>query len=145
VTPVRARNADGGLSEAAFQAQVVGLARFHGWRVYHAPDNRPAGKTGRPQRTVSPDARGFPDLICVRGPRIVAAELKAERGRVAPEQSAWLQALEQAPGVETYIWRPRDWDSVAAVPARGGRCRASRPPSASCSRRSLARCSSSSA
>jgi hypothetical protein len=42
------------LSEAAWQSQVVGLARLYDWRVYHPPDNRPdrdrAGRAGTAAR-----------------------------------------------------------------------------------------------
>ncbi|MEW6583441.1 MAG: VRR-NUC domain-containing protein, partial [Actinomycetota bacterium] len=55
------------LSEAAFQDQVVDLARLRGWLVYHTFDSRHS-------------AAGFPDLILARGDRLVAAELKTQRG-----------------------------------------------------------------
>lgn len=109
MTP-RALNADGGLSEAAWQAQVVGLARLYDWRVYHPPDNRPdrdrPGRAGR--QHVTP---GYPDLTLVRGADLIFAELKAERGRVTADQGEWLMALEDA-GAETHVWRPSDFDDV---------------------------------
>lgn len=107
-------------SEEAFQTAVVQFARFNGWRVYHPPDNRPSRNTGRVQ-DVEP---GFPDLTMVRAPRLIFAELKAEKGRVRPEQTEWLDALRAvaaAPGEitvllpEVYLWRPSDWSDVESI------------------------------
>jgi hypothetical protein len=97
-------------SEAAWQQKVTQLALSCGWRVYHPPDNRPSGNTGRVQ-AVEP---GYPDLTLVRGDRLLFAELKAEKGRLGPGQQEWLDALAAA-GAETRLWRPSDWDEVVAV------------------------------
>lgn len=114
----RVRNADGDLTEAGFQAHVIGLARAYGWRVYHAPDNRPAGRTGRPQRLAAPEAVGFPDLVLVRAPRLLFVELKAERGRLGPGQAEWLDELGHA-GAEVAVWKPSDWERVQAALGAG--------------------------
>lgn len=103
-------------SEAAFQQQIEQLARLYSWKVFHAPDNRPSGRTGRVQR-VTP---GFPDLTLVRGEELIFAELKTETGRVRPEQTEWLAALENVPGVETFVWRPSDFDAINRRLSRGG-------------------------
>jgi len=98
-------------SEAAFMQQVTNLAAYTGWRWYHAPENRPirtANGRVRKQHVV----RGFPDLTLVRDTELIFAELKAERGRVRPEQTEWLNDLQVVPGVETYIWKPSDWDYI---------------------------------
>lgn len=102
------------LSEAHFQAQVTGLASFYGWRWFHAPDNRPSA-SGRRQTVV----RGWPDLFLVRGAECLAVELKTEKGRLRPEQDAWLGALAQVPGIECHIWRPSSFDELHARLARG--------------------------
>jgi hypothetical protein len=39
-------------------------------------------------------------------------EVKLERGRLQPEQVAWLDVLREA-GQEVYVWRPSDWTSGA--------------------------------
>lgn len=96
-------------SEAEFQSAIIRLARLNGWRVYHPPDNRPA-RNGRVQ-SVEP---GFPDLTLVRDGELIFAELKTSTGRVRPEQHEWLTALALVPGVETYIWRPGDFDAIHA-------------------------------
>jgi len=121
-----------GISEAQWQAQVLGLAGFYGWRAYHPPDNTPSAN-GRRQRV----APGFPDLTLVRGPELIFAELKAENGRLGPGQQEWLDALgvigdtirrgsyagtadePDPPAVDVYLWRPSDWPTVNARLARG--------------------------
>lgn len=104
-------------TEAEWQATVIDYAHLTGWRVAHF---RPA-KTERGWRTaVSADGKGFPDLTLVRRGRLIFVELKAERGRLTPEQIEWLTALEvcalaRAEGLEVYCWRPSDWDAVREV------------------------------
>lgn len=123
--PRRARGAGGELLEGAFQSQVVGLADFYGWRSYHTHDSRRSRK-------------GFPDLVLVRVPELIFAELKTETGRTTPEQAAWLEdlkavaaaldealdtygaSLEDVPApVDVYLWRPSDFDAIHARLARG--------------------------
>lgn len=99
-------------SEEALQQKVIQIARFCGWWVYHPPRNRPSGKTGRVVPVLGTVA-GWPDLTLVREPEIMFAELKAERGRVRPEQSVVLERL-AACGLETHIWRPSDWPEIEA-------------------------------
>ena len=100
-----------GSTEAEFLRQVLQLARICGWRSAHF---RPA-RTATGWRTpLQGDAAGFPDLVLIRGPRLVVAEIKSERGRPTPEQSAWLAAFEGV-GVEAFLWRPRDWAEIEAT------------------------------
>lgn len=106
---IRARNAHGDETEAAFQHAVIGLARVYGWRCFHAPDNRPGLRTGRPQALAAPEGKGFPDLVLVRGAALIFAELKTRTGRVSAQQREWLEALEETE-CEVYVWRPADWD-----------------------------------
>lgn len=112
------------ITEAAFQQQVLDLAALGGWRVAHF---RPA-QTARGWRTaVAADGAGFPDLVLVRGPELIFAELKTEKGRLRAEQEAWLSDLqavasglraagEPAPPavVDVYVWRPSDFDEINA-------------------------------
>lgn len=98
--------------EADLQRALVELAESYGWRVYHPPDNVPrADKSGR--MYVQSIVPGWPDLTLVRVPELVIAELKSERGRLSDAQQAWLDDL-AACGIETYIWRPRDFDAAHA-------------------------------
>jgi hypothetical protein len=57
-------------------------------------------------------AHGWPDLVFARrhvrgypGGAVMFRELKTERGKVTPEQEAWLEALHFA-GFDTGVWRP---------------------------------------
>ena len=90
------------ISERDLTAYVRDIARACGWRRYHTflSKHSPAG---------------FPDEVLVRPPRLVFAELKTARGRVKPEQQAWLEALRAVPGVEVFVWRPCDMDEILEV------------------------------
>lgn len=102
------------VTEAKFTAQVIELARLHGWRTLHL---RPA-RTSKGWRTpVQGDGVGWPDLFLVRGPRIVVAELKVD-GKLTTEQEAWLLALGGA-GLMVYVWRPKDWSQIEQVLRHG--------------------------
>lgn len=104
------------ITEREWQAQVVQLARLHGFLVAHFRSVCVRRKNGSIhwQTPVEADGEGFPDLLCVRPGRILAAELKRDGGRITAEQRAWLRAFEAA-GVPAYVWMPRDWDEVQEV------------------------------
>lgn len=104
------------MTEREWQAQVVQLARLHGWRCAHFRSVCVARRDGstRWQTPVEADGEGFPDLLCVKLGRIIAAELKSDTGRVTAEQRLWLQAFEAA-GIPAYTWRPRDIEEVMEV------------------------------
>lgn len=106
--------------EAAFAVKVENLLTLYGWRWYH---------TYRSDRSVA----GFPDYVALRGPELIVAELKTERGRVSAAQTEWLDAWRkfgtavnelipanwrelggavQQPGVDVYLWRPSDLDAI---------------------------------
>ena len=91
---------------------MLDLFRAMGWRTLHV---RPGRTLNGWSTTVAGDGVGFVDVFAVRGSRIVAAELKVGRGKVTPEQAAWLEAL-QAAGVESHVWREDDY------PAASSRC-----------------------
>lgn len=89
------------LTEKAWMAQVIELARYTGWRCYH------------PWLSIRSE-RGFPDLTMVRPGRLIFAELKTDKGKLTEKQEEWLMALREA-GAEAYIWRPAQWDEVVAI------------------------------
>ena len=89
------------VTEAQFLRQVLDLARIYRWMAYHPALSKWS-------------ERGWPDLALVRPPHLVLAELKTDRGRTTEHQDRWLAALRACPGVETYLWRPADFDAIAA-------------------------------
>lgn len=95
--------------EADWQRIVLAIATAQGWRHYHAPR---AGV--RANGSVRTTTAGFPDLVLVRGPRLIFAELKRETGSPTREQVAWLTDLAGA-SAEVYLWRPSDLPDVQEV------------------------------
>ena len=93
------------MTEAEFQAQVIALATLGGWAHYHTFDSRKS-------------AAGFPDLVLVRRNQVLFIELKSERGRVSPEQRAWLDRLEQAVPGSTDVWYPHDLPNIEKLLTR---------------------------
>lgn len=99
------------MSEADLTVSVLELCRIFRWRCVHF---RPA-RTAKGWRTpVAGDGAGWPDILAVRGDRMVAAELKAGRNRPSPEQLAWLDAL-AATGAEIFVWTDQHLDDIAAA------------------------------
>jgi hypothetical protein len=90
------------ITEREFQRQVTDLADLLGWAFYH------------PQLSKWSE-RGWPDLALVRPPRLVFAELKRESGKTTPHQDRWLGLLRGVPGVEVFLWRPSDLETIADV------------------------------
>jgi len=87
------------MTEAAFMTQVRRQARTWGWRCYH---------THRSDRSDP----GWPDLAFVHPVHrlFLVRELKTEKGRLTPDQRAWLDLLTAA-GVDAGVWRPADLDN----------------------------------
>ena len=94
------------MSERQLQDAIIELAKLLGWRIAHF---RPA-MTREGWRTAVQGHVGFPDLVLLRPPRLVFAELKSKKGRVDFEQATWLNGLNEVKGVEQYCWRPADWE-----------------------------------
>jgi len=100
------------ITEAAFTSQVIALARWYKWRVAHF---RPAmTKRGNWVTAVQGDGAGFPDCVLSRRERLIIAELKSAKGRVARQQELWLKSLAHAP-IEVYVWRPADIAEIEKV------------------------------
>lgn len=98
------------MTELELQAAVTDLLDLFGWMWQH---QRPA-RTQHGWTTAVEGWVGFPDLIAVRGTRMLAIELKSAKGRVSAAQQAWLTALAET-GVETFVWRPRDLDDIPRI------------------------------
>lgn len=88
--------------EKIFQLEVVRLAKLTKWWVYHTYDSRRSEP-------------GFPDLVMIKPPRVIIAELKSEKGKVTPAQERCLSLFRLCPGVETYLWRPSDMDVIIKI------------------------------
>lgn len=112
------------ITEADFLNQVMELAALYGWSTAHF---RPA-QTARGWRTPVQGTlgKGWPDLtlVRVRDRRLIFAELKSEKGTVSADQAAVLAALASLEDplelgyrkrVETFVWRPSDFDAISEV------------------------------
>lgn len=88
-----------------------GLLRQFGWElVFHdeatnAPRQCPSCHA---EIRLPRNARGFPDLIALRGDTLLVVELKSDRGTTTPEQRAWLAAFKGVRRVVVAVWRPKD-------------------------------------
>ena len=89
---------------------VEQLFRLAGFLVFHTRDARRSEP-------------GFLDLVMVKSPRVIFAELKVKDRRPStrrrrstkrdlPTQEDWFENLRGCPGVETYLWKPEDWDEI---------------------------------
>lgn len=86
------------------------LAHLLGYHGMYATPLRTARGWRTPTR--GDWGKGWPDLTLIspRRQRIVFAELKAEDGRLAPEQEAVIMSM-RAAGLEAWLWRPSDLDN----------------------------------
>ena len=90
---------DGAMSERDWQTTVVDAARKAGWLTWHSYDSRRSYP-------------GFPDLMMVRGPMLLALELKTEKGKVTVQQQEWIDALKKVRIVSADIARPHHWPDI---------------------------------
>jgi Holliday junction resolvase len=88
------------VTEKELQSTVIEAMEWKGWRVYHTYDSR------RSQP-------GFPDVVAVRGGRLMFVEFKSEKGKVKREQVDWLDALVKTS--EVYLVRPSTQNEFMAV------------------------------
>jgi hypothetical protein len=98
-------------TERQFQAAVVALAQWCDWRTFH------------PWLSVH-SAGGWPDLVLLRGERLICAELKVGNRQPTLLQRAWLDELAAVRGVESYCWHPADWEAIEGVLSRERKRRA---------------------
>jgi hypothetical protein len=102
------------ITERDWQAKVIDAAKLFGWRWAHFRPARTAGGW----RTAFSGHAGFPDLVLLRGGRLILAELKAGRGLPTPDQQEWLRGFAEVELVEAYCWYPDDWQSVYTTLAK---------------------------
>lgn len=106
------------ISETEFTDAILQWAKVYSWRRFHV--------RGNTKRLIQGDV-GFPDLVLVRPPRLIFAELKVGSNKLAPEQSAWLEDLRMtrmaarlegaatSSTIECYLWRPEQWSQILVV------------------------------
>lgn len=95
-------------TEKQFTEIVIELAQRLGWKVLHI---RPGmNRSGHWSTPIQGDGVGWPDLFMIRGRQRLCAELKVGRGKLTPEQEAWLGALSCA-DIPAYVWRPEDLET----------------------------------
>lgn len=80
-------------AERDLQDALRTAALRNGWLVYHTHDSRRS------------DA-GFPDCVMIKDGRMLVFELKAQKGRVSPQQRQWIAAFEGVPMVLAAVVRP---------------------------------------
>ena len=85
--------------EKDFMDKLLDAAVPAGWMVYHTYDSRRS-------------TAGFPDLVLVKPPVVVFAELKTEKGKTSEEQRIWLEQLGLCTDIEVHLWRPSNWDEI---------------------------------
>ncbi len=85
------------LSEAELQSTVIEIMGWQKWLCYHTHDSR------RSQA-------GFPDLVAVKGGRLLFVEFKTEKGKLTEVQMEWLDRLTIAHR-EVFLVRPSTMDA----------------------------------
>ncbi len=98
------------ITERQWQAQVIQIARLHGWMVHwtwnsrHSPPGEPDLRmlkvTQYPSRHVG---------------RYLLAELKTDAGKLTAEQQDVANNLWCCAGIEFFVWRPKDLSEVIEV------------------------------
>ncbi|HEX8133819.1 MAG TPA: VRR-NUC domain-containing protein [Actinomycetes bacterium] len=97
------------LSEDDYLQTILDAARLYRWRFHHT---RAALNRHGARSTPLQGDPGLPDLLLVRGGRLLALEVKRENGRATVEQERWLGELRRVPGVIAEVVRPSDWPQV---------------------------------
>ena len=98
-----------------------GLATILGWHSLHIRPARVKDDTapeGYSYRTpVQGDGKDFPDLLLVKPPRCIVAELKREGEKPRPGQVVWLDLFSAIEVVETYLWTTsdEDWQEIQDI------------------------------
>ena len=98
------------MSEADLKEIVISVAKRYGWLIHH--DLPAQNSRGRWLTNVQGDA-GFPDLILLHpvSGKLLAVELKAERGKLSPLQKRWLMAFDAGSHFNS-VWKPSDMEYI---------------------------------
>lgn len=95
------------VTERDWQREVVAWAKRNGWTPVHFPN------------VVQARANGWPDLVLIRVPEILVAELKREGGRLTTAQESMVRKL-LACGLEVHVWYPHNRETVYSRLQRNG-------------------------
>lgn len=93
------------MNEREFQAAVVKAARLAGWTAFHWWSSRHS-------------PAGYPDLVLLRPPEMIHAELKVGKNRPTAVQQETHDLLRQC-GQEVVVWYPCDLDAIIERLQRG--------------------------
>ena len=101
------------MTETEFTNELLKWAKAYGWHRFHA---RSSGRmhNGKAIPTVQGNS-GFPDLVLLRGKRLIFAELKVGKNKPSDEQLQWIAMLDEVHGVEVHLWRPEQWSQILVV------------------------------
>lgn len=89
-----------------YRGALSDLMRLSGFAVVHF---RPAqNRRGQWSTPLEADAEGWPDLVGLLPPHVVAIEVKRDREDPTPEQLRWLSLFAELPGGFAWALRPRD-------------------------------------
>ncbi len=83
------------MTERQLLDAIRDACRWSALLCYHTADSRRS-------------ERGFPDVVVCGPSGVIFRELKADRGRLTPDQVRWLDRLAAA-GADAAVWRPDDW------------------------------------
>jgi hypothetical protein len=97
---------DGKLTEREWQKQVEDALTLFGWWFIHIPANVVVCPICH-RKIYRGIAKGFPDILAIRPPRLLWLELKRERGQLEPEQRKVGDMLEACGQTWLHV-RPRD-------------------------------------
>ena len=103
------------LSEDEFRAQVNDVAEILGYQWMFVKPLRAAGGIWKTP-TFGPLGKGWPDTLYIhrRTGRTLYVEFKRELGKLEPDQERVIAFL-RAAGLEAYLWRPSDLESVIEI------------------------------
>lgn len=108
--------------EDDFMATVIDEARLNGWHVWHFHTSMRLINDGGRKRLVGDSmAKGFPDLVLARPPKLILAELKSATGRLSDDQKIAKQILEQCTEVEYHLWKPKNQTEIGDILTRNPR------------------------
>jgi hypothetical protein len=98
------------MTEAEFKNVVISVAKRYGWLIHH--DLPAQNSRGKWATHIQGDA-GFPDLLMVHpvSGKILAVELKAEKGKLSPLQKRWLMAFDVSATFNS-VWKPSDMEYI---------------------------------